>query len=341
LRIGIRGIGEESTKTYIPSDTLYSAFFNSYSKLFGYEQTSELIEKFINREPPFLISSTYPYLKLKNKVLYFLPKPPIETTYIEDSQYLLKRKSIKSAYLVELPLFEKIIKKKITFTDLVEMIVDKKAVISNNIIFVDNDAISSFLNHENDENKKNVGVNKITLTSHNTLDRLNLYSAIYFSSSVYFQDNAGLYFIVKFLDNNFKTEFFSTMRLLSDDGIGGNRSIGHGVFNFDESKITITEPDNASRLITLSMYIPSEKELEIILRNKTQVKYSLTKIGGFIYSLKHHGGLRRPQIYLFNEGAILPKFDNPEILGSAPILMTQGDTKIIRVGYTLTVGVVM
>lgn len=69
FHIGERENWREGSKTYIPSDTIFSALCHSYLLLYG--EVDSLLRDFIAGSPPFLISSAFPYRQQD----YFFPVP--------------------------------------------------------------------------------------------------------------------------------------------------------------------------------------------------------------------------------------------------------------------------
>lgn len=69
LHIGERENWREGSKFYIPSDTIFSAICHSYLLLYG--EVDSLLKDFIDGNPPFLISSAFPYWQND----YFFPVP--------------------------------------------------------------------------------------------------------------------------------------------------------------------------------------------------------------------------------------------------------------------------
>ena len=72
LHLGEREGWSEGSGTHIHSDTLFSAFCSGYLLLYGERRLKEsLLEGFVSGNPPFLISSTFPFWRGE----YFFPVP--------------------------------------------------------------------------------------------------------------------------------------------------------------------------------------------------------------------------------------------------------------------------
>ncbi|HOK79946.1 MAG TPA: type III-A CRISPR-associated RAMP protein Csm4 [bacterium] len=102
VHIGTREGFRESTDIIIHSDTLFSAFCNAFSLLYGADALETLLDRFRSNKIPFLISSTFPYL---GNNLYFpvpfnkfsVKKDLKKIQYVEKSQFekLLLGKSLE------------------------------------------------------------------------------------------------------------------------------------------------------------------------------------------------------------------------------------------------------
>ncbi len=73
--IGEREGWLEGTKHHVPSDTLFSALGHCYLLLYGQKELDTLLTSFREKDPPFLISSAFPYF---DQTLFFpVPKNQI------------------------------------------------------------------------------------------------------------------------------------------------------------------------------------------------------------------------------------------------------------------------
>ncbi|MCD6513519.1 MAG: type III-A CRISPR-associated RAMP protein Csm4 [Candidatus Odinarchaeota archaeon] len=331
LRVGKRGLGEESTELYIPSDTIFSAFINTYAKLFGIDEATALVNLYIDRNPPFIISSAFPYFSKNGFVLYAFVKPilPLKK-YVNDVRAFKNLKKIKKAILLSKMLFEEIINGRLSLGDLLEKVSSGDIIMYENILMT----VDEFQNIE----QQDMPI-KIKIDSHNTLDRYGCGSLIYFTGSVSFSKESGLYFLVKFYDNSFKKKFYSTLNLLSDDGIGGNRSIGHGIFRYTTVSLDLKVPENSKYVVTLSRYIPTRDEIKKLCQSLDHPLFELVRIGGFVQSPYTKLGIRRPTINMISEGSLLPFSKDIDLLGKTVELANIGIHKVVRYGYAFLVGI--
>ena len=103
------------------------------------------------------------------------------------------------------------------------------------------------------------------------------------------------------------------MKLMGSFGIGTDRTVGNGLFDFDESqhlgKITLNVPfENA--FACLGLYLPTQQEIKQI--NLDNSSWGVQKRGGYIagsgYDKFKH--LLKNEIYMFTEGSVFESLDN-------------------------------
>lgn len=274
LHLGEREGWLEGTNTFIHSDTLFSAFLNAFLLLFGKKELENLIGKFKNYEPPFLISSAFPYWQ--ESLFFPVPKNQISI-----------EKKVKKIEFVEQKGFEELLqgKRLDNFLDKLKTIPqEEEPHYPWDIENVPRVGLSRFDNHPGER--------------------------FFYFGEVNYKENAGFFFLIKYLNKEFKDKFEATIRLLADEGIGGDRSSGKGFFELLTFKeIEIKVPENADGVITLSLYYPKDESEIIGIKNGF---YELLERKGYIYS-PYCKTLRRKSIRMFVEGSIFPK--PPERLG--------------------------
>lgn len=114
---------------------------------------------------------------------------------------------------------------------------------------------------------------------------------------------SGLYFIFQ-LNGYDASKLAAAMKLLGDNGIGLQRTLGNGQFISEKDTLDIDLPNNATSWVALSLYRPKDKvEIENILENS---HYQFIKRGGWIASPEHeeHLSIRKQAIMMFTEGSV-------------------------------------
>lgn len=125
----------------------------------------------------------------------------------------------------------------------------------------------------------------------------------FFMDRVEFGDYSGLYFIVKGDAALVK----KALNVLSVEGIGTDRTIGNGFFEWEESTVQLNIPDNSDCALSLSSYIPCDKnELDEMLTDGQKVAYEIQRRGGWI--TEHvNSKIRKNVIYLFETGSVFSR----------------------------------
>lgn len=270
----------EGTDVIIHSDTLFSAFCNGYLLLYGKTKLEELLQRFLTNNPPFLISSAFPFWKSK---LYF----PIPYNQIP------KEKKIKKILFIEKEGFEKLLD-----GEKIEEVAENFKTIPD-------------INAKEEEKRTPW---QIITTPRVGLSRLNNHPGdrYFHFGEVFYKENSGLFFLLDFKDDSLKKEFDAVFRLLGDEGIGGDRTVGKGFYEPEFGQININLPDCES-VITLSLYSPSESELFDIKDGY----YEIIERKGYIYS-PYNQSLRRKSIRMFKEGSVFKTKKKGRIVDITP-----------------------
>lgn len=298
LHIGIEGMGAEKIEDYIPSDTLWGAIINNYLQLFEVKNIDDFC-----KNSPFKLSSTFPY----SEELLFFPVPIGALDFLYNIVPVEKIKKVKKIRFLEKSIFEKIIN--------AETIEYQQLNIASE--YFD----GSFLYLLNDEEKIKSHFYKVIEIPRVTVDRYNSTATegeFFYFSQIHFDKKSGLFFMANFNDEQIEKKFDAALRLLSDEGIGADRTVGKGYFNFVKENIEIKVPDDAIHFITLSLYHPKWEEIEKGLIE--EAAYSLKNRKGFA----HHSGVqgkRRRSLRMFGEGSWFKSVNNKNSYGNNEIVI--------------------
>jgi CRISPR-associated protein Csm4 len=138
----------------------------------------------------------------------------------------------------------------------------------------------------------------------------------FYIDRIRFHDACGLYFLVQFTDEKLKPQVLTALKILGENGIGTDRTVGNGIFEFDEingiSNLEYMASNNTNRHIPLGLFLPQEKEYKGI--DLGQSTWTLLKRGGYmggseVENLIH---LRKKSIYMFGEGSVFYSRDTLE-----------------------------
>ena len=287
LGTDVPGIGIEDSLSIAHSDTLFSCLINSYAELHSGDTSAveKLLDPFREGEPPFRISSAFPF----QMQTYYLPKPQVDPPRFYHPKHgrAAKRRSGK--------LFQN--------TSLVEMNTFKKWI---------NGGIQT---HIGDKELKDATTILGNLRTHeirpqHASDRLTNATTIYHTGLVHFKSNAGLYFLVELNDMS-----LLNWDLLKDiltqagmNGLGGRRSLGNGVFNVTISDLDrdwkdlffLHEQEEFNGFINLSLYLPEPEAFDCL----DPVAYQLVPRRGWCYSSVATQQMKRKTVTMFSEGSV-------------------------------------
>lgn len=128
------------------------------------------------------------------------------------------------------------------------------------------------------------------------LNRITANSQIYYISQVFFDEDAGLYFLYNGNKSWFKDYIIPAMKLLADEGIGGKRTWGLGLFELDVDNIEIKLPENKRNFTTLSLMIPQSRN--------SLVLWGFVRRSGWVFT-RNGKPRRKPTMIMVSEGSIV------------------------------------
>ena len=260
-----------SLKT-IASDTLYAALISCLAKMGKpIPETGDL---------GCTISSLFPfYQKDKDaKAVLFFPKPLKQTLPTSDTA-IKERKKIKkvawldnkyfSKVLSGMPLFDEETIGKIKGDYLTDEVIDKEFVCSQVSARVR-------VSRDGQDDAKPFYMDRVT-----------------------FKDYSGLFFLV----DGDASLLESALSLLQTEGIGTDRNVGNGYFEYEKSSVTMELPVESEFAMTLSSFVPESKEQLKEMLNSDDVAYDFQRRGGWI-TTPPHNTLRKNVIYAFTAASV-------------------------------------
>ncbi len=266
LHVGEIGIGLEECSPVIHSDTIFNAIINAYSLMHTENETKEFIRSFENVK----LTSAFPF----NKDEIFFPRPRIKLN--ADEKIISKySKKIKKAEFVSKKFFEKMI----------------------NYNYIDEKEIQEFVKEK--IFYKEYQIPKVYL------DRETKKSDFFFISAIKFEDKCGLWFSVECEKGIYK-DIISCLRLLQDEGFGGKRTWGYGLFSFEEDDIELRLPRTPEMYVLLSLFYPDDNEKALF--DGRSASWDFVLRGGFS-NMK-----RKPRIRMVKEGSVFDTMPKGSIL---------------------------
>jgi CRISPR-associated protein Csm4 len=261
------------------SDTLKSALFVCALEL-GLT-TGDDAKSFLES---FTISSAFPFV---GKELFF-PKPEWISKALTDSLAEDNKKKFKKVHFIGQTSFEELLDGSLTGLN---------AACFKNTKYYTQNSIS--------ENQPFTSETVQQVVVSRTYDEEG--SNTFYTERLYFNEGCGLYFILNVPDAK-RDIINAALMLLGDNGIGSDKSVGNGQFEFKGfESFDFQEAKDAKHQIALSLYCPTEKEIkdEAFLNDSA---YSLIKRGGYIANPDNfnHSTLRKKSIVMFTEGSVFP-----------------------------------
>ncbi len=190
LHVGSSTLGEEDTRDYVPSDTLFSALCHAYLELRGRETLEVLLARF-SGDPPFLVSSAFPFFE---DTLY-LPSPRIALDPSAADEERGAKKRLKEVPWLSLEDFSRAMR-----------------------------------GEGQRGTRETHGLPSRELLPRVALDRESQGSSLYYVRRAVFPEGGGLWTLLDVRDPALEEDLLSALRLLGEMGIGGERSVGCGRF---------------------------------------------------------------------------------------------------------------
>lgn len=313
----------ESLRTF-NSDSMYAAITACLAKL-GHK----FAESF-DGDLGFTISSLFPFYQEKSdaEAVFFLPKSK-KTLILEpkNSEY---HKFIKKLQWIDKDFFEEYINGKdleqkfFEFDNTGEKFKNiKGAFMTNKNIKEDFIASEVFP--------------RVTVPRYGEKD-----ADPFYMERVFFKDYSGLFFIA---DGN--TNLLEKgLSLLQNEGIGTDRNVGNGFFEFGTDYMELNLPSETDFAINISLFLPESKEQLINLLGEKSA-YNIKKRGGWI-TTPPDLGLRKNRIFMFEEGSVFDlKINEPKVLGKIADLTPnlseplKNPHKIFRNGKSIFIPVIL
>ncbi|MCY4553773.1 MAG: type III-A CRISPR-associated RAMP protein Csm4 [Candidatus Poribacteria bacterium] len=287
----VLGIGIEDSLSIAHSDTVFSCLINAYAELHSGDPDAvdNLLAPFHDGNPPFCISSAFPFQQRENNVRYYLPKPLVDPLAFYDSrrgQNARKNygKLIRNLSLVSLEKFRAYWLGEGTQTRITKEEL-KEAYQEIRNLYVP------------------------TIRPQHTRDRLTDATSIYHTGLVYFAPNSGLYFLIEIKDTSILSwdEFRAVLDLAGANGLGGRRSHGNGAFDIKEDTIETLDQtwqvllnQKQNGFVNLSLYRPKPKTLKSL----NPIAYQLVPRRGWCYSSVTPTQTKRKAVTMFGEGSV-------------------------------------
>lgn len=326
LHIGARGVNLEEAGVDIPSDTLFSALVDTWSRTGG--DPDLWSRPFRNGEPPFLLTSAFPFA---GKVRFYPapvdlrlllpPDRPEETVDkpLKRVRYLsegLLRRALSGQGLPEfLPELDEQSGKPAEVQYAVRLQEDALCLLPEEAdLLPDRLRLNARGNKRSLRLFKRQNVWQSERTPRVTVDRINSSSNIFHAGRTRFAPGCGLWFGVQWRSPetpvadqgglSYRDALEQSLAFLGEEGIGGERNAGYGAFTPSwGEEFHLRDPRPGSVAWLLSRYLPAPAEIPQCL-NDFRAAYKLVRVGGWARAL---GGAdqRRKQVQLLTAGSLI------------------------------------
>jgi len=272
-----------NSQKVIQSDTLYAALMSCLAK------NGEIMPE--DGELGFTVSSLFPYFQ-KDKdssPVYFLPIP-MQSRQAELAD-VTKSKTVKKVQWIDSNLYSSVLSGESLFDGTDSYIpYIQGSYLTTYELPEDINGSKEFVRSEVSQ--------RVTLVSRTGEED----AKPFYVDKVLFRYDAGLYFIAE--GNTALLE--KALHLLSMEGVGTDRNVGYGFFEYTADSLSIDLPENANHQLSLSLFIPESKEQLEMLLDSECVAYDFVRRGGWITTYPYMT-LRKNAIYGFVPGSVFHK----------------------------------
>jgi CRISPR-associated protein Csm4 len=272
-----------NSQKVIQSDMLYAALMSCLAK------NGEMMPD--DGELGFTVSSLFPYFQKDKESMpvYFLPIPMQSKQ--ADLADVTKAKTVKKVQWIDSNLYSSVLSGESLFEGA-----------ENYIPYIQGNYLTTYelpedINGSKEFVRSEVS-QRVTIVSRTGEEDSNPF---YFDK-ILFRYDSGLYFIAE----GDTTLLENALHLLSMEGIGTDRNVGYGFFEFTADTLSIDLPKDANHQLSLSLFIPESKEQLEQLMNSERVAYDFVRRGGWITTYPYMT-LRKNAIYGFVPGSVFRK----------------------------------
>ena len=297
-----------STFPKLHSDTLFGAITSAVSELYP-DMVEDMLNEFKDGRPPFILSSTFPYIYNDDKKVRFYPKIIQDYDSSEISRDVLKK--YKKISFIDEEIFLNLVNGDLTELDLLNKYNQYHE--SGNLLMTEDYGINACISGN--------------ILPNNSVNRLtNESESIFYSQGDTFQ-NMGLFFAMIFFDAEYEDIIKSVFKFLKDRGFGRDLSTGKGQFDYEitDDSIDNFEITEGNTFVTLSRYIPTSDDLDKI--NECSAYEIDSKRG------RHPSGEIRKEVKFFKEGSTFPNYQ----LTYGNIIKSSDVNPAVEYGYAFPV----
>ncbi|MEO0199261.1 MAG: type III-A CRISPR-associated RAMP protein Csm4 [candidate division WOR-3 bacterium] len=268
LHVGAYGVDKEEVLRHVPSDVLYGALYN-ISLLVNSKLKSAIEEGEVR------ISSAFPFHEDSGKVTYFLPKPKLGFSELMNVMPYDEAKKFKKSAFISLDSI--------------------RVLMTNNSDF---DLLRDTIRSDFYRLKEIFEESIMPMVS---IDRVTSDANYFMFGGVRFF-KGGLYFLAEGANEEIFKNLEAVLRILGEEGLGGKKTDGYGIFDFIEDSVELEIPEKPQKYWLLSLAYPSEEDMKVLSLKDSY--YELTLRRGWS-QLNTGITFRRKSVWLIKEGSVL------------------------------------
>lgn len=313
LHVGVRGLDLAESSVSVPSDTLLAALLDTHHCTGGRIEDwfiPPADPKAPTRDCPYQITSAFPFAG----EVHFFPMPVPAQAFLSNSLLKERRKDINCIRFVSEGILRLLLDGK-RLDDWLFPADDKAkpqtgVAIQGGALWLtlkECERLPLALRHDAKTNRpippralRRHAVYAEATIPRVTVDRINTASTIFHAGRVTFADGCGLWFG---LVGNEPPGFACALHTLSENGMGGGRSIGYGAFNYTgPQSLTLPDPLPGGASLLLSRYHPRDEETAAL--QHPGAAYNLASVAGWLRTW-NDAAQRRRRLWLVREGSVV------------------------------------
>lgn len=161
-------------------------------------------------------------------------------------------------------------------------------------------------------------------------------TVIFYIERLFFREHCGLFGLATFDNDDIRAKVMLALDYLQDAGIGTDRNVGHGQFEYEMGAFDhFADLPNSDHALNLSMFLPESQSQLADMLDSDACCHDITKRGGWITTWPHLS-YRKDSVYMFREGGVF-KTNQPIAGGTVnlrPGVLGHGDP-VLRVGRSV------
>jgi len=304
FHLGREGLDQEISAETFPSDSLFAALIATVIAAdsdFAQEFMAQWLDAAVAGEPPFRVSSLFPIAG----DLPLLPMPRLRANLGGELRPGMAKRLKRLAYVSPV-ILERLLSGAPVDRWLPDgetsaegvMLQDGKVWISRGEVNLLPPAWQRF----SDSALHDVAIWKIERIARVTVDRVTNQGNIFHVGRTAFAEGCGLWMLADVVHMGDLLD--DLLHMLTDQGIGGERSAGYGTFSLCALKVPrLPSASGARRVMTLARYNPTPEEWEAGVLGP-EASYELIDVGGWLAS-PGVAAQRRKRVRMIEAGSVL------------------------------------